>query len=112
MLEQTLVAMLAVDGEDLLDARVWMAFTAQATLDPALAEVQRGHYAGLTELLTVLLRTGQESGQIRAEVEPETEAEALIALADGLTVQVLLGRHSPESARAAIRRRTTALLRT
>ncbi|SHF91006.1 TetR/AcrR family transcriptional regulator [Streptoalloteichus hindustanus] len=109
MLEQTLVAMLAVDDEDLLDARVWMAFTAQAALDPALAAVQRAHYAGLTELLAVLLRTGQENGQIRPEVDAESEADALITLADGLTVQVLLGRHSRESALAALHQRTTAL---
>lgn len=109
MLEQTLTAMLAVDDEDLLDARVWMAFTAQSAVVPALAAVQRGHYAGLTELLVVLLRAGQENGQIRPEVDAESEADALITLADGLTVQVLLGRHTPESALASLHQRTAGL---
>lgn len=109
MLDETLTAMLAVDDGDLLDARVWIAFTAQAAVAPALAAVQRGHYAGLTELLVVLLRTGQESGQIRPEVDAESEADALITLADGLTVQVLLGRQTPESALAALHRRTAGL---
>ncbi|RKT52813.1 TetR/AcrR family transcriptional regulator [Saccharothrix australiensis] len=109
MLEQTLVAMLAVDDEDLSDARVWIAFTAQAAVDPALAAVQRGHYAGLAELLVALLRAGQEGGQIRPEVDAESEADALITLTDGLTVQVLLGRHTPRSALAALRRRTADL---
>jgi AcrR family transcriptional regulator len=109
MLEQTLTAMLAVDDENLLDARVWIAFTAQSAVVPALAAVQRGHYAGLAELLVVLLRTGQENGQIRPEVDAESETDALITLADGLTVQVLLGRHTPESALAALHRRTAGL---
>ncbi|MEU4445502.1 TetR/AcrR family transcriptional regulator [Actinosynnema sp. NPDC050801] len=109
MLEQTLTAMLAVDDEGLLDARVWIAFTAQSAVVPALAAVQRGHYAGLAELLVVLLRAGQENGQIRPDVEIESETDALITLADGLTVQVLLGRHTPESALAVLQRRTTGL---
>ncbi|MBB5956371.1 AcrR family transcriptional regulator [Saccharothrix tamanrassetensis] len=109
VLEQTLVAMLAVDDEDLSDARVWMAFTAQAVVDPTLAAVQRGHYAGLAELLVTLLRAGQQDGRINPEVDATSEADALITLADGLTVQVLLGRHSPDSALAALRRQTAVL---
>ncbi|WP_309112788.1 TetR family transcriptional regulator C-terminal domain-containing protein [Saccharothrix sp.] len=55
------------------------------------------------------MRTGQDTGRIRPEVDVDSEVDALITLADGLTVQVLLGRHTPESALAALRRRTAAL---
>lgn len=107
MLAETLTAMLAAD--DPVEARVWMAFTAQSAVDPALAEVQRGHYAGLAELLAVLLRAAQGAGEVRAGVDVPAEAETLIALADGLTVQILLGRRTAESARAMLHERLDRL---
>lgn len=109
MLEQTLIAMVAVDDGDLVEARVWIAFTAQAAVEPELAAIQRGYYAGLAELLVVLLRAGQDHGQVRPDADIEREADALITLTDGLTVQVVLGRHTPESALAALRDRTVSL---
>jgi AcrR family transcriptional regulator len=109
LVEQTVTAMLAVDDGDLLEARVWIAFVAQSAVDPGLAAVQRGFSEGLAELLVVLLRTGQGNGQVRPEVDVGREADALITLTDGLTVQVLLGRHTPESARAAVHDRIVGL---
>ncbi|MEU7528183.1 TetR/AcrR family transcriptional regulator [Saccharothrix sp. NPDC042600] len=109
MLEETLTAMLTVDDEDLLDARVWLAFTAHSAVDPTLAAVQRGHYAGLTDLLVLLLRTGRDNGQLNPGLDVESEADALITLTDGLTVQVLLGRHTRASALTTLRRRTATL---
>ncbi|UQS27513.1 TetR/AcrR family transcriptional regulator [Amycolatopsis thermalba] len=107
MLAETLTAMLAAD--DLVEARVWMAFTAQSAVDPALAEVQRGHYAGLAELLAVLLRAAQDAGQVRAGLDVAAEVETLITLADGLTVQILLGRRTVASAREQLHTRLDGL---
>lgn len=104
ILEQTLTAMLAVDDPELLDARVWIAFIAQAAVDPVVAAAQREQHRGLAELLELLLRAGQECGRIRPDVAPAHTAEELIALADGLTVQVLTGRHTRESALLTLRR--------
>ncbi|MFI9384475.1 TetR/AcrR family transcriptional regulator [Kutzneria sp. NPDC052558] len=103
MLAETLAALVAVDDPDLTGARVWIAFTAQAVVEPALAAAQQWHHAGLVDLLTVLLRTGQDRGEIRPDIEVDREVDTMITLADGLTVQVLLGRHTRESAIAAIR---------
>ncbi|WP_020670905.1 TetR/AcrR family transcriptional regulator [Amycolatopsis nigrescens] len=105
MLEQTLAAMLAAEDDELVEARVWIAFTAQSAVAPALAAIQRGHCAGLAELLAVLLRAGQDNGQIRAGLDIEHETETLIALADGLTIQILLGRHTRDSALATLHTR-------
>ncbi|MFD2470588.1 TetR/AcrR family transcriptional regulator [Amycolatopsis silviterrae] len=109
MLEQALTALLAVDDPGLVSARVWIAFTAQAVVDPALAAAHEEHYAGLTEMLTVLLKAAQDSGEVRTGLDLRQEVDAVLTLADGLTLQVLLGRHTPESAVAELRRQTRHL---
>ncbi|WP_068027211.1 TetR/AcrR family transcriptional regulator [Nocardia mexicana] len=109
MLELTLSAMLAVDDAELVEARVWIAFSAQAAVDPVVAAAQRDHYRGLAELLALLVRLGQEGGQIRRDIVPDQAAEDLSALADGLTLQVLMGRQTPESAHYTLRRHTAEL---
>ncbi|WP_067571913.1 TetR/AcrR family transcriptional regulator [Nocardia acidivorans] len=109
MLEQTLRAMLVVDDPELVDARVWVAFSAQAAVDPVIAAAQRAQQRGLAELLELLVRVGQDSGRIRPEIVPAHAAEELIALTDGLTLHVLIGHHTPESASTILRRRTAGL---
>ncbi|WP_306356380.1 MULTISPECIES: TetR/AcrR family transcriptional regulator [unclassified Nocardia] len=109
LLEQTLDAMLVVDDPDLVEASVWLAFSAQAAVDPVVAAAQRDHYRGLAELLVLLLRLGVDGGLIRSEVDPEQVGEDLIALADGLTIQVLTRRRAPESVRATLRRHLAEL---
>ncbi|WP_433576234.1 TetR/AcrR family transcriptional regulator [Nocardia brasiliensis] len=109
MLEHTLSAMLAVDDADLIEARVWIAFSAQAAVDPAVAAAQLDHYRGVAELLTLLLRLGRESGQVRQEIVPDQTAEELIAVADGLTLQVLTRRLTPELAHKTLRKLTAGL---
>jgi AcrR family transcriptional regulator len=104
MLEQTLLGTLPTDEEGRAEARVWLAFSAQAAIDPKLAAVQRTQYEGLAELLGLLLRVARDNGGLRPDVDPAAEAESLIAYADGLNLQLLLGRHTPNSARAALRR--------
>ncbi|WP_405166671.1 TetR family transcriptional regulator C-terminal domain-containing protein [Nocardia sp. NBC_01499] len=109
MLEQTLQAMLLVDDPELVEARVWIAFSAQAAVDPVVAAAQREQQRGLTELLELLMRVGQESGGVHPGVIPAHVAEELIALTDGLTLQVLIGRQSSDTARAVMRRVATGL---
>lgn len=111
MLEQTLRAMLVVDDPELVEARVWIAFSAQAAVDPVVAAAQREQQRGLAELLELLVRLGQEGGRIAPEVVPAQVVEELIALVDGLTLQVIIGRQTPESALTVLRRSTAGLWR-
>ncbi|MEV5831317.1 TetR/AcrR family transcriptional regulator [Spirillospora sp. NPDC052242] len=108
-LEHTLAATLALDPPSSAETRVWLAFTAQAAIDPALAAVQYEQYTGLAELIALLIGAAQTHGHARPDLDPRQEAEALITLTDGLNIQLLLGRHTPESARAALRDRLHAL---
>ncbi|WP_026403047.1 TetR/AcrR family transcriptional regulator [Actinomadura rifamycini] len=108
-LEHTLAATLALDPASRAETRVWLAFTAQAAIDPAAAAAQREQYTGLAELITLLIGAAQTHGHARPDLDGRQEAEALITLADGLNIQLLLGRHTAESARAALHHRLGAL---
>ncbi|MFI9048217.1 TetR/AcrR family transcriptional regulator [Streptomyces sp. NPDC053427] len=109
MLEHTLAGIVPHDEQSLAETRVWLAFAAQAAVTPGLAAVQRKQYEGLAELIGLLLRTAQASGDVRFDIDAEQEAEALIAFTDGLNMQVVVGRHTPDSAQAALERRLLAL---
>ncbi|MGR6918745.1 TetR/AcrR family transcriptional regulator [[Actinomadura] parvosata] len=108
-LEHTLAATLALDQPSLAEGRVWLAFTAQSAIDSALAAVQSEQYAGLAKLIAVLISAAQTHGHADPDLDAHQEAEALITLTDGLNIQLLLGRHTPDSARTALHHRLDAL---
>ncbi|GAA2165877.1 MULTISPECIES: TetR/AcrR family transcriptional regulator [Glycomyces] len=109
MLEQTLIGIVPVDEPSLAETRVWLAFAAQAAVDPALAAIQRRQYADLAALINVLIRAGQGDGDLRADLDPDQEADALITFTDGLNLQILFGRHDSRTALAALEHRLAAL---
>ncbi|WP_030020367.1 TetR/AcrR family transcriptional regulator [Streptomyces monomycini] len=78
------------------EARVWLAFVAQAAVSPALAEILRGNYTGLHGLFTRLI------AEATATPDAEREARTLLALTDGLTTHVLVGHLAPEAALDAL----------
>ncbi|UCM87735.1 TetR/AcrR family transcriptional regulator [Streptomyces marincola] len=78
------------------EARVWLAFLAQAAVSPPLAAVLRASYAGLHAMFARLITA---AGSV---AEPGREARVLLALTDGLTAHVLVGHLTPEEARAAL----------
>ncbi|UQA92686.1 TetR/AcrR family transcriptional regulator [Streptomyces halobius] len=86
------------------EARVWLAFLAQAAVSPSLAEILRSNYASLETVFTRLVTEATGSGGSTGATDgagsrdPEREARTLLALADGLTAHVLMGHLSPETA--------------
>ncbi|MEU7578957.1 TetR family transcriptional regulator C-terminal domain-containing protein [Streptomyces sp. NPDC041068] len=104
LLDRTLSALALVEEEDRTEARVWGAFVAHAAVSDELAAVLRETYAKLRELLVWLIGYGQDTGELRTGLDPTEEAHALVALTDGLTAQVLVGHHTPESARGVVGR--------
>ncbi|MEV6978753.1 TetR/AcrR family transcriptional regulator [Kitasatospora sp. NPDC093806] len=71
------------------EARVWLAFVAQAAVSGPLAGTLRTGYAAMEELLVRLLT---EAGAQTGVDAVEREARTLLALVDGLTTHVLIGR--------------------
>lgn len=94
-LGHTLTEVALVGAEHRAEARVWLAFLAQAAVTPALAEVLRNNYAELQPLLVRLIR---QAGGANSAAAARREAHALLALADGLTAHTLIGHLSPTQA--------------
>ncbi|MFF5703712.1 TetR/AcrR family transcriptional regulator [Streptomyces sp. NPDC012794] len=79
------------------EARVWLAFVAQAAVSAPLAETLRANYAALQETFAQLIAEAGGAGR-PAPLDPRREARTLLALADGLTTHVLIGHLGPAEA--------------
>lgn len=77
------------------EARVWLAFVAQAAVNKALARTLKANYAPLQEAFARLI---SEAGEGAVPLDPQLEARTLLALADGLTTHVLIGHLTPQQA--------------
>ncbi|MFD4947565.1 TetR/AcrR family transcriptional regulator [Streptomyces sp. NPDC058239] len=81
------------------EARVWLAFVAQAAVSEALARTLKVNYAALQEAFTRLISEAGEGGaDCTVPLDPQREARTLLALADGLTAHVLIGHLTPREA--------------
>ncbi|MFG2022404.1 TetR/AcrR family transcriptional regulator [Streptomyces sp. NPDC048825] len=110
LLSHTLAQMALLDEESQTQAHVWLTFVAQAPASEKLTDVLRATYTKLHDLVAWLIRYGQDTQEVPKNVDPDREAHTLLALADGLTVQVLAGHHSPETALAVLQRHINQLL--
>ena len=89
--------------ETIAEGRVWLAFLGRAALDAALAEPLRDRYVRSHEAIAGGIALAQALGQAGPGLDPEREAIALVALADGLTAQILVGIVSHERAAEILR---------
>ncbi|MER6445917.1 TetR/AcrR family transcriptional regulator [Streptomyces venezuelae] len=80
------------------EARVWLAFVAQAAVSEALASTLKANYAALQDALTRLVAEAFEGTRRAGAPDPQREARTLLALADGLTTHVLVGHLTPQEA--------------
>ncbi|MER5995690.1 TetR/AcrR family transcriptional regulator [Streptomyces viridosporus] len=83
------------------EARIWLAFVAQAAVSEPLAGPLRTSYAALQNLLVRLITEATESGPAdegAAPPDPRREACTLLALTDGLTTHVLTGHLTAQEA--------------
>ncbi len=110
LLSHTLAELALLDEESRTQAHVWTAFATRATASQKLATVLHDTYTKLHDLVAWLIRYGQDTREIPGHLDPDHEARSLLALADGLTVQVLAGHHGPAVARAVLQRHIDRLL--
>ncbi|MFF4326028.1 TetR/AcrR family transcriptional regulator [Streptomyces sp. NPDC001591] len=85
-------------GEHRAEARVWLAFVAQAVVSAPLAETLRKNYAALEAMFARLLAEAADARPLHLPLDPRQEARTLLALADGLTTHVLVGHLTPQAA--------------
>ncbi|WP_344582465.1 TetR/AcrR family transcriptional regulator [Streptomyces lunalinharesii] len=108
-----------VDEAQRAEARVWLAFVAQAAVTPELAAVLRNRYSELHPLLVRLLGESRTAAPVPdggvapgPDHEPHRAARTLLALADGLTTHVLIGHLTPQTALTLLRAQIDTLIRT
>ncbi|MER5441531.1 TetR family transcriptional regulator C-terminal domain-containing protein [Streptomyces sp. NPDC002790] len=110
LLSHTLAELALLDEESRTQARVWLAFVARAPASEELAAVLHETYAKLHDLVVWLIRYGQDTQEVRRNLDPDLEARTLLALADGLTAHVLAGHHTSTAALAILQHHVDRLL--
>jgi AcrR family transcriptional regulator len=94
LLQTVLEGVLPIDESARLHWIVTIAFCAQAVTDVALAAEQQVAYRRFVSTVTTLLKKGAADGSLVTLVDTKTDAERLIAVADGIALQALF---DPES---------------
>ncbi|GGS75007.1 TetR/AcrR family transcriptional regulator [Streptomyces violaceus] len=110
LLSHTLAELALLDEASKTQAHVWLAFVSRAPAGERLPAVLRDTYGKLHDLIVWLVRYGQDTQEIPEHLDAVQEAHTLLAVADGLTVHVLAGHHSPEVALAVLQRHVDHLL--
>ncbi|MFJ8714360.1 TetR/AcrR family transcriptional regulator [Streptomyces violaceus] len=110
LLSHTLAELALLDEASKTQAHVWLAFVSRAPAGERLPAVLRDTYGKLHDLIVWLIRYGQDTQEIPEHLDAVQEAHTLLAVADGLTVHVLAGHHSPEVALAVLQRHVDHLL--
>ena len=84
------------------DGRVALAFMAYAATRPTVAADLERSNAGLRDFIASQVRIAISKGLAPASLDPEWAAATLMALTDGLAVQMLSSNLSPETATAVL----------
>jgi len=71
--------------------RIWVGFWERASYNPEVKRVMRDRYEEWRGRLTVIIRRAQDEGEAAGGFDAELAAQELVALIDGVSVQVLLG---------------------
>lgn len=71
--------------------RIWVGYWERSSYDDDVARVMRLRYDEWRTRLARLLARAREDGDVAPDVDPREAAESLVALIDGIGVQVLLG---------------------
>jgi AcrR family transcriptional regulator len=83
------VELLPLDAAGREESRVWLAFAAQAAVEPELAAAAHDAARRLQEPLAERFRAAAGCGELRGDIDPEHEADRLRVLRDGLDLQLL-----------------------
>ena len=70
--------------------RVWVAFWERAAHSPQVNQVMQERYREWSGRIASLIRRAQEQGEARADLDVDLAARELVALVDGIGVQVLI----------------------
>jgi AcrR family transcriptional regulator len=91
-LREALRSILPMTTEQAAEYRVWLCFWGHAVGDPQLDAANSEGYERTISTFETLVRRCQRVGTIDVSHKPRREARMLVALADGLAVQAVLGK--------------------
>ncbi|MGH8930601.1 MAG: TetR/AcrR family transcriptional regulator [Egibacteraceae bacterium] len=100
LLRALLVQLLPLDEPRRVEGRVALAFLAYAAVKPAAAAALRQDSARLREFVADRVRAAQATGEAPAAIDPTHAASVLLALVEGLGLQLLGEQYTPEIALA------------
>ncbi len=104
-LEALIDSALPLDEERLANWRVWLAFWGAAVGDDELTAAQRERHHSFCEAVREALGAEVRSGRLRADLDLDREARALVSLLNGIAAQTVF---EPERWPAAEQRRIVA----
>ncbi|MFG3417588.1 TetR/AcrR family transcriptional regulator [Micromonospora sp. NPDC049460] len=107
VVERSIAEMLPLDADRLAECQVWLAFSAQSLVDPALRPLSVEMHRLLRQAFTNLVT--RIAGP---DVDRSLEARRLYALVDGLILHTVLHGESPRRARAVVKAHLAALAAT
>jgi AcrR family transcriptional regulator len=112
-LEAVITAALPVDAATRTGWTIWAAFLGRAVGDRRLAEEQRRRYAQFRAPVREALAECAEGGHLRPGLDLDLEADALVALGDGIGISEVIdpGRLRPTDQIELVRQRVGSLLR-
>ncbi len=99
----TLVAEIQDDSEIRENSAAWGEFRDLAVFDKSLRPTYFRATQSWIDDMTQLVRRGQEDGSIASDLAPESAAQQLTALTEGLSTRWLAGFLTTEQARVALR---------
>ena len=111
-LERILCASLPLDDEGEMGWRIWLAFLRASVGNAQLSAEHQRRYSFMREALSRELRALQQQGVVRKDLDPRLEADAMVALADGLGVGRVIDpqRFPPAEQRLLVSRHLQAFL--
>lgn len=111
-LQQILFASLPLDDAAELGWRIWLAFLKTSVGSTELSAEHARRYAFMRKRLSDEISALQQQGLVRHDIDIELEADALIALTDGIGVGRVIDprRFDPAQQRALVQRHISAYL--
>ncbi|WP_040840432.1 TetR/AcrR family transcriptional regulator [Nocardia brevicatena] len=98
IVRELLTQLLPLDEQRRIEGRVSVTFFAYAATNPAIAEALRANSMQQRDFLAEQIRSAQAAGQAPTALDPEMTAMTMLALVEGLGIQVNSGLFPPAEA--------------
>ena len=110
LLGAILAALIDTAPETRGETVIWLSFLTQAVIVPEYAQHLRRYYQPAQREIAEIISHGQRELEFTTKLDPLETAIGLLALADGLTLQLQIGSITPEQASNVLARQLEGLM--